>query len=102
MQGDQVKALKILSRAKGWDPDKIYDAKAKSYGDSIENFNRPPQVFTNQAGTGQLPEGLHDSYPQAEEPRYKENTTNNDGITWNTPQVSRETVNRATKNGTGF
>lgn len=101
MQGDAVKALKILSRAKGWDPDRIWDAKTQSYEGSIENFNKPPQIYANQAGTGRLPQGVPDTFPEAEQPRYEENTLNDDGVTWNTPDYRRETKNHRTNNAGG-
>lgn len=59
MQGDQVKALKILSLAKGWNPDRIWDSKTQGYvGESIENFNKPTEIFVNQKGQGTLPQDI--------------------------------------------
>jgi hypothetical protein len=58
-QGGLSKALIIVSKAKGWDPNRIWDSKTQSYvGESIENFNQPPELFTNQAGTGRLPQEI--------------------------------------------
>jgi hypothetical protein len=98
MQGDQVKALIIVSKAKGWDPNRIWDAKTRSYGDSIENFNQPPLVLENQAGTGRLPQGTPDTFPDAEEPRYKYPP----GEDWNVPHVERETADHSTNNSDPF
>lgn len=93
MQGDQVKALKIVSLAKGWDPDRIWDPKTRSYVDeSIENFNKPTQIFTNQSGTGRLPQGTPDTFPDAEEPRYDAPGSPD----WNVPPIERENEDRRT------
>lgn len=92
MQGDLVKALKIVSRAKGWDPDRIWNAKTKSYEGSLENTDKAPEIFVNQAGTGTLPQGTPDSFPEAEQPKYEEGK-----VSFNHPDTGRETKNRATR-----
>lgn len=84
--GDQSKSLIIISKAKGWDPTVIPGVG------SIANFDKAPNPWElgNQS-VGTLPEGSRDSYPQAEEPRY------NESMTFDVPDVSRETKNHATR-----
>lgn len=97
--GDQSKALILMSINKGWNPT-IIPARDDKPEESIANFNKAPNPWELGAqSVGQLPEGLHDSYRQAEEPRFQEGTLTDDRITWNAPDHTRETVNRATKNG---
>lgn len=99
MQGDQVKALIIVSKAKGWDPNRIWNAKTRQYeGESIENFNQPTKIFENQAGTGRLPQGIPLSYPEAEEPRYSYPP----GEDWNVPPIERESADHSTSNSDPF
>lgn len=74
-----------MSKMKGWDPTVIPGVG------SIANFNKAPNPWElgNQS-VGNLPEGTPDSYPQAEEPYYAE-----DRVSWNAPDVSRETKDRS-------
>jgi hypothetical protein len=58
-QGGISKGLIIASRMQGWDPTKI-----EGGGGDIENFDKAPKLFTNQAGTGRLPQGTPDSFPE--------------------------------------
>ena len=65
----QSRALRIMARNQGWDPDAIVDVKT-GQSINIANFNKDPDSFYHR-GVGQLPEGIHDTYPQTEEPRYE-------------------------------
>jgi hypothetical protein len=68
--GDQSKALIIMSKNKGWDPTVIPGVG------SIANFNKAPNPWElGDQSVGKLPEGISNSYPQAEEPRYDESVT---------------------------
>jgi len=81
--GDQSKALIIVSKAKGWDPTVIPGVG------SIANFNRAPNTWElGDQSVGSLPEGISDSYPQAEEPRYTESKT------FNSPQLRENNDNK--------
>lgn len=62
-QGAQSRALIIASQTQGWDPTRIYDTRTGKYEDSIANFDKAPELFVNQQGTGSLPEGTPDGYP---------------------------------------
>ena len=88
-QGGQSKGLIIASKTAGWDPTRIYDPATGKYEESIENFDKQPEIFKNQAGTGRLPQGTPDSFP-GEQP-LKER------VSWNAPDTRRETRNRATR-----
>lgn len=55
--GDSTRALIITAKAKGWDPTKIEG------GESIANFDKQPDRVTHKT-TGELPQGIHDSYPE--------------------------------------
>lgn len=92
MQGDSIKALKIVSRAKGWDPDVIYDVTKDgvSKGADIGNFNSTFEIFSNQQALGKLPEGTPDSFPSATDPVLGERTT------FAVPDAGRETASRRT------
>jgi hypothetical protein len=95
--GDQGKALRILSQARGWDPT-VIPARGGKPEVNIGNFDMAPsRPGDGDHCVGKLPEGVPDSYPQAETPRYDEITTKND-VPWNAPEL-RSNVNRATKNG---
>jgi hypothetical protein len=48
MQGQAVSSQKIIARAKGWDPDAIYDTKTGEYSPIDALFVSPAEVFTNQ------------------------------------------------------
>lgn len=63
-QGGESKSLIIMSKAQGFDPTRIWDPKTQSYGESIAEFNKAPELFTNQAGTGKLPQGTPDSFAE--------------------------------------
>jgi hypothetical protein len=80
-QGNESTALKIISRAKGWNPDAVYDPKTKTYGPLIGG-SEDPAVFTNQGvmAGGLVPDGtkpVGDLTPKT---------------TFNVPDASREPV----------
>jgi hypothetical protein len=58
----QVRSLKIIARAKGWDPDKIYDPKAKKYVEDIGHQDGTFAIFTNQ-GVTDMPEKAPMDWP---------------------------------------
>jgi hypothetical protein len=64
MLGQQSKAQKIVARAKGWDPDLIWDSKTQSYGPPNDALgtNQESAVFTNQG----VP-STQGKYPQLED-----------------------------------
>ena len=93
MQGDQSKALIILSKAKGWDPTRIYPN-----GPSIENFDMPPTVITNQARTGKLPQGVPDVFPDS---IYEAKATMTNE-SFSTPAATEETKSRRSKNASPY
>lgn len=92
--GDQGKALNILSKSKGWNPTVIPARDGKPEVD-ISGWDKSPQAWeTSDSGgqwavrnlpnpvsgapaVGKLPEGIHDSYPEANEPELKERVTFN-------------------------
>jgi hypothetical protein len=81
--GDQSKALIIMSKMKGWDPTVIPGVG------SIANFNKAPNPWElGDQSVGTLPEGIQDSYPQAEQPRYDE------AVTFNVPELREDNNNR--------
>jgi hypothetical protein len=95
MQGDSIKALRIVSIAKGWDPQKI-----QGTGEDISNFNKYPSPIETGNKLGQLPEGIGINYPEDEEPpKYLEN------VSWNAPNrsngsdASRRTTGADSNNG---
>ena len=58
--GDQGKALRIISKAKGWDP-------TKCEGVDISNFDKAPDPWlSGSQSTGKLPEGTPLDFPQAD------------------------------------
>jgi len=57
MQGDVGRALRIISQAKGWDPNVIQG------GESIANFNKEPSGV-DHITLGKLPQGTPDSFPE--------------------------------------
>lgn len=89
-QGAQSKALIIANKTQfGFDAAKVYNADGSVWTD-ISNFDKAPELFVNQKGTGTLPEGLHDSYPEANAPNVS------DGVSWEvglggSPQPDRKT-----------
>lgn len=95
-QGAQVKALIIVSKAKGWDPTKIYDRATDSYSEDISNFDKAPELYTNQAGTGQLPGGKPMAWPDTFGPPPTP-SVGKDEKDWAEPG-QRDNVSRATKN----
>ena len=58
MQGDQGRALRLMSLNKGWDPNVI-----QGTGENIGNFNKSPDGV-NHDTTGTLPQGNGLSYPE--------------------------------------
>ena len=113
MLGDQVKSLIIISRAKGWDPTVIPEREGQP-AESIANFDKSPQAWeTSDASgqwavrntadplygaksVGQLPEGIHGSYPQASQPQY----SGEPGTDWE--NVDAQGPNRASSGADPF
>lgn len=97
--GDSVKALVIMSKMQGWDPNVIPPGKSLGGREfpavDISNFNKAPNP--RQAGeigdycVGNLPEGISDSYPEdhpsVEAPNY---------APFNIPDVGKENADRRT------
>lgn len=79
MQGDSIKALRIVSIAKGWDPNKILG----SGEDVLSNSHRHPSPIEFGDKMGKLPEGVPMNYPEDEEPpKYSES------VDWSAPNRS--------------
>ena len=57
------RALRIMSRNQGWDPDIIYDQGTGKELQNIANFNKDPDSFKHD-GLGTLPQGTPDSFPE--------------------------------------
>ena len=96
MLGRAVKSLIIVSRAQGWDPTRILDQTTGEYGQSIENFDKPP----NPAGTGDhcvgtLPDGIPDGWPNS----YGNPEIGEPSVTWNAPDYGRETSKEGQRGG---
>lgn len=86
--GDQSKALIIMSKMKGWDPT-VIPARDGKPAESIANFNKAPNPWElGDQSVGNLPEGIQDSYPQAEQPRYDES------VTFNVPDLRENNNNK--------
>jgi hypothetical protein len=75
------RALRIVSRNQGWNPDDIVDLSTGQVVGNIANFNKDPDVMWHD-GTGTLPDGIPDSYPSASEPLVE------NGMDWNSPADS--------------
>jgi hypothetical protein len=87
-QGAQSKALRIATQTQyGIDPTKIYDAQGNVVGD-IANWDKAPELFKNQAGTGKLP-------PETPDPTYSPGEVDFQHVDTQGPQ-------RATKNSDPF
>lgn len=91
--GDSIRALKQVSRLKGWDPDKIEG------GGSIAPFNVVPDPAQNKNIVGKLPGGppaLSGRVDPSQESALGQRTT------FDVPDAGRETKNRATRNADPF
>jgi hypothetical protein len=99
-QGAQSKALIIVSKAKGWDPTKIYDRATDTYSEDISNFDKSPEIYTNQAGTGQIPGGKPIGWPDTFGPPPIP-SVGKDETDWSEPG-QRDSVSRATRNSDPF
>lgn len=96
--GDQSKALIIMSKNKGWDPNVIRgrtSPEGKVYPDhNIEGFNKAPTLYVDgDICVGQLPQEIpanQQMFPDATGPVLTQETS------FNSPDVSRENANRRT------
>lgn len=103
--GDSIRALKITSRVKGWDPDVIVGAPgpAGKYSEdqSVMPFNKVPdagELFGDKI-CGRLPEDIpanQQQFPKATGPVLGEK------VSFNNPDVSRENKNRGTSGADPF
>lgn len=91
--GGLSKALITISKAKGWDPTVI-----RGTGESIANFDKAPELFTNESGTGTLPNNPAASGQK--DP--SEGPVLGQRVSFSVPDASRETKNRATKGANPF
>lgn len=95
-QGAQSKGLIIAAQTAGWDPTKIMPG-----GEDISNFDKAPELFANQAGTGAMPGGSPDSWPDG----YSRGGLNLDPsstVRFNAPDAGRETAQHGTRNADPF
>lgn len=91
-QGAQSKALIIVSKMQGWDPTQIVG------GESIANFDAPNGI-DNRAGTGKLPQGIPDVFPDS---AYQSGVTSKTPVSFSTPDYTEELKNRRTKNANPY
>ena len=91
-QGAQSKALRIANMTQyGFDATKIYkDNSLTEVDGDISNFDAEAGI-RNRAGTGRLPQGVPDSFPDATDPKMGER------VSFNAPDVSRENKDRGTE-----
>jgi len=91
--GDSIRALKIVSRAKGWNPDVIQG------GGSIAPFNVVPDAGRNKGAVGQIPGGPP-AMSGTKDP--SEGSALSQSVSFDVPDASRETKNRRTVNANPF
>lgn len=91
--GDSIRALKIVSRAKGWDPDVIQG------GGSIAPFNVVPDAGRNLGAVGEIPGGPP-AMTGSKDP--SEGGSLGQSVTFDVPDAGRETKNRATRGANPF
>lgn len=91
--GDQVRALKIVSRQRGWDPDVIKG------GGSIAPFDVSPNPTGDNSGVGKIPGGPPAASGKVDP---SQESALDQYLSFNAPDATRETKNRATKNANPF
>lgn len=96
----QSRALRIMARNQGWDPDVIVGTRSPEgvarVSVNISNWNKDPDVFWHD-GVGVLPEGLvstKENWPQSVAPNVGQGSPFGPQI--ESPDVSRENANRRT------
>lgn len=80
----QTRSLKIIARAKGWDPDRIFDPKTKQYMDDIGYQDGEFKIFTNQ-GVTDMPEKAPMDWADG----YDGSASLIEKVTWNAPKGGR-------------
>ena len=89
--GDSIRALIIVSKAKGFDPTELPELG------SIANFNKVPTMADQRDRiVGTLPDGIPDGWPDTHGPPPIP-SVGKDEVDWNEPH-QRDNVSRATKN----
>ena len=95
--GDSIRALKIVSKAKGWDPDLIQGVRGENGKDypsaSMLPFNKAPN--TNKEHFGDIICGDLPGYPESPQEQDGQNGTADNPIlqekvTFNAPSQDRE------------